>query len=103
MKVTKVSATVLDAPPPPHGLTPRQLARQELEKSLEKAISDAHGDASAAFRLRLDAGEKVATIRGAFGRAKTRAGHGDVNLFKVGDDLFIAARPQKRGRRPKAG
>ncbi len=103
MKVTKVSATVLDTPSQPRGLTPRQLARLELDRSLEKAISDAHADKSAAFRLRLDAGEKVATIRVAFNHAKTGTGHSDVNLFKVSDDLFIAARPQRRGRRAKAG
>ncbi len=102
MKLTKISAAVFDAPPQPKALTPRQLARLELERSLEKAIKDAHSDKSAAFRLRLDEGEQPATIRLAFNRAKARIGHGDVNLFKVGEDLVIAAREQKRGRRPKA-
>ncbi len=103
MKVTKVSPAVLDTPPQPRGLTARQLARLELEGSLAKAIDESHADRSVAFRVRLDQGEKAATIRLAFNRAKTSTGHGEVNLFKVGDDLFIVSRPQKRGRRPKAG
>jgi hypothetical protein len=102
MKLTKVSADVLDAPPKQRGLTPRQVARLELERSLEKAIRDAHADKAAAFRLRLEDGEKPTTIRSAFNRVKSSVGLAGVNLFKIGDDLVVAAREQRRGRRPGA-
>jgi hypothetical protein len=102
MRLTKISAVVLDAPQKQRGLTPRQLARLEMERSLEKAIKNVHADTGAAFRLRLEDGEKPTTIRAAFNRVKSSVGLADVNLFRIGDDLVVAAREQRRGRRPKA-
>jgi hypothetical protein len=102
VKITKISPDVLDAPQRQASLTPRQLARLELERSLEKAATEVQGDKSTAFRVRLTDGEKASTVRAAFNRVKRRSDLGEVNLFKLGQDFVIAARPQRRGRKPGA-
>lgn len=100
MKITKVDAAVLDTRPQQPQSTPRQRARAELERALGKAITDAHADGRSAYRVRLDEGEKASTVRLAFNRARLNSGLQGVNLLKVGNELFIARRPQTRGRRP---
>jgi hypothetical protein len=105
LKIRKVSPTAFETPAATatKELTPRQRARLELEQTIDEALRAAAGDADAAFRLTLDDGEKPATIRQAFNRVKTRTPSGaDVNLISHDGELYIAKRPQRRGRRPKA-
>jgi len=98
-----VSADVLDRPPrrPQRELSPRERRRLALEAALENAISSAKVDPSAAFRVDLEQGEKVPAVRLAFNRVRERLAAGGVNLLSRDSVLFIANRPQTRGRRAR--
>lgn len=100
MKIRKVSAELLDARPADRPLSHRAMKRRALEAALEGAIRLADAESQAAFRIDLDAGEKPATVRLAFIRVRQRLGATQVNIFKRDDSLYIAKRPQTRGRRP---
>ena len=88
-------------PAKPKALTPAQLRRVHLERDLEQAISAARSDTESAFKLILEPGEKFPTVRLAFNRVRDRLHAGEVNLHKRGDDIYIAALAQTRGRRRK--
>jgi hypothetical protein len=103
VKIRKISAEILDTPARSRTLSPREQRRIELEEKLETVIRSAQEDTGTAFRIQPDDGEKLSTLRLAFKRVKTRVGATGVNLFTVGDDLIVAQREQRRGRRPKAG
>jgi hypothetical protein len=102
LKVRKISADVLDTQARSKTPSARELRRLELEAKLESVIRSAQEDTSSAFRIQPDEGEKPSTLRGAFNRVKSRVGANEVNLFKVRDDLIVAQREQRRGRRPSA-
>ena len=102
MKIRKVGIDVLKEPAKPKGPTPRELRRLDLESKLEEAIIAARSDTGSAVKLILDQGEKVAGVRVAFNRVKDRLHAGEVNLHKRGEDLYVAALPNTRGRRRKA-
>jgi len=102
LKIRKISADVLDTPTRSRTPSAREIRRVELEGKLESVIRSARQDTGSAFRIQPDDGEKPATLRLAFNRVKSRVGATGVNLFKVGDDLIVAQREQRRGRRPKA-
>jgi hypothetical protein len=101
VKIRKVNAELLEVPSS-RALSPRAQRRLEMERRLDEAIRGAASDPSSAYRVQLDADEKLATVRQAFNRVKARVGASGVNLFKLDEDLFIAKREQRRGRRPKA-
>lgn len=101
MKIRKVSIDALKGPAKPKAPTPRELRRMELESKLEEAISAAKSDAGSAFKVLLDPGEKFPTVRLAFNRVRDRLHASEVNLHKRGDDIYIAALAQTRGRRRK--
>lgn len=101
MKTRKVSIDVLKEPAAPRGPSPRELRRMELDSKLEEAIRAARSDTARPVMVILDHGEKVSGVRLAFNRVKGRVKAAEVNLHKRGDDLYIAALPQTRGRRPK--
>jgi len=99
LKIRKISADVLEPKKTSERApSPRELRRIALERKLERAIRSASDDPSAAFRLDLDDGEKVPTVRQAFGRVRERLGADEVNLFARDGSLIIAKRPQTRGR-----
>jgi hypothetical protein len=102
VKIRKVSAELLETTRA-RALSPREQRRLEMERRLDEAIRGADADPSSAYRVQLEAGEKPATVRQAFNRVKARIGVVDgVNLFKLDEDLVIAKREQRRGRRRKA-
>ncbi len=104
--IRKVSAEVLDSPVRgPNNdrpLTEAQIRRKELDKTLATAINRAASTPGAAFLIELD-GEKPATVRNAFLRAREGVSGGEfVNLFSRSGDLYIARRPQTRGSKRSA-
>ena len=101
MKIRKVGIDALTEPAKPKALTPAQLRRAQLERDLEQAISAAKADTSSAFKLVLDQGEKFPTVRLAFNRVRDRLHATEVNLHRRGDDIYIAALAQTRGRKRK--
>jgi hypothetical protein len=101
VKIRKVSAELLETTRA-RALSPREQRRLEMERRLDEAIRGADADPSSAYRVQLEAGEKLATVRQAFNRVKARIGVDGVNLFKLDEDLVIAKREQRRGRRRKA-
>ena len=101
MKIRKVSIDALREPAKPKALTPAQLRRVQLERDLEQVISAAKSDTSSAFKVILDPGEKFPRVRLAFNRVRDRLHATEVNLHKRGDDIYIAALAQTRGRRRK--
>ena len=101
MKIRKVGIEVLNEPAKPKGPTPRELRRMEVESKLEEAITTAKSDTGSAVKLILDPGEKVPGVRVAFNRVKDRLHASEVNLHKRGDDLYVAALANTRGRRRK--
>ena len=102
MRTRKVSIEVLKEPAKPETPSPGVLRRMALESKLEEAISLAKSDSASAVRLILDDGEKLVTVRFAFNRVKGRLHTAEVNLHRRGDDLYVAALPNTRGRRRKA-
>jgi hypothetical protein len=80
-------------------MSPRERRRRELEDALASAIRSSQTDENAAFKVDLETGDKVPTIRLAFNRVRERLGANTVNLFSRGNSLYIANRPQTRGRR----
>ncbi len=100
----KVSASALDAKQDqPRPLSPRELRRQAIERTLARAIRGAARDGGQiAYRVILERDDKASTIRAAFRRVKGQEGSADVNLLTVGGGLFVAKRPQRRGRRAAA-
>lgn len=103
MKIRRVSLDALTEPAKPKALTPAQMRRVQLERDLEQAITSAKADTASAFKLLLESGEKFPTVRLAFNRVRERLDAGEINLHKRGDDLYIAALAQTRGRRRKTG
>lgn len=101
MKTRKVSIDLLKEPAKAKAPSARDLRRLELESKLEEAIHTVRADADSAVRVILDPGEKVPAVRLAFNRVKDRLKAHEVNLHKRGDDLYIAALAQTRGRRRK--
>lgn len=101
MKIRKVSAELLNPGRDKGGRPPsaRELRRRALEKELDRAIRAAEADPQMALQVTLDEGEKAATVRAAFGRVREQAGSTGVNLFARDGTLYIAKRPQTRGRR----
>jgi len=102
MRTRKVSIEVLKEPAKPKTPSPGVLRRMALESKLEEAISVARSDSASAVKLILDQGEKLPSIRIAFNRVKGRLHTAEVNLHRRGDDLYVAALPNPRGRRRKA-
>lgn len=109
MKIRKVSAELLD--PSKHSsqrpVSAREQRRRALEQGLEAAVRRADREPQAAFKIDLDEADKAPTIRLAFIRVKERVGLSEVNIFSRDGALFIAKRPQtrgrgRRGRRPAA-
>lgn len=98
--IHKVSAARLDATPDrPRRLSAREARRQALERALGRAITGAHENRDTAYKLILEADDKQSTVRLAFNRTKARLGAADVNLLAADGGLWIAKRPQRRGRR----
>lgn len=95
--IRRVSADALDRTTGRPG--PREAKRMEVERALERAIQGAEKDQAIAFRLALEEGDKASTVRAAFNRARDRTGATTVNLLTVEGHLYIAQRPQQRGRR----
>ena len=101
MKTRKVSIDVLKEPSKPKAPSARELRRMELEGKLEQAIGSAKSDTHSAVKLILEQGEKLPAIRTAFNRVRERVHATEVSLHKRGDDLYIAALANTRGRRRK--
>lgn len=101
--IARVPASALDSKEgQPRALSPRELKRQALERSLRLAVRRAAADGErAAYRVVLEPDDKVSTIRAAFSRVKEAEGTADVNLLSLGDALYVAKRPQRRGRRAR--
>lgn len=103
MKIRKVSAALLEpAKSAERPLSPGARRRRALERDLERVLRRADRDPNAAFKLDLDEGDKAATIRLAFLRVKQRVALSEVNLFLRDGSLFVAKRPQTRGRGRRA-
>lgn len=100
MKIRKVSAALLEpaATSTQRRVSARERRRRALEQGLERALRRANREPQAAFKIDLDEGDKAPTIRLAFLRVKERVGLSEVNLFSRDGALFIAKRPQTRGR-----
>lgn len=103
MKIRRVAAALLDrqrTTPAAKAESPRERTRRELEAKLGEAVEGARLDASIAFRVTLDDGERASSVRAAFKRVKYRIGAAEVNLITVDGELYIVRHPQRRGRRP---
>lgn len=100
MKIRKVSAELLEPSKASsrRPLSAREQRRRALEQALEAAVRRADGEPQAAFKIDLEKEDKAPTVRLAFFRVKERVGLSDVNLFSRDGALFIAKRPQTRGR-----
>jgi hypothetical protein len=105
VKIRKVSADLLEPSKTSsqRPLSARELRRLALEQDLEAALRRADSEPQAAFKIDLDEGDKAPTIRLAFLRVKERVGLSGVNLFSRDGALFIAKRPQTRGRVRRLG
>ena len=102
MRIRRVSADRLDKPARQarrRVLSPRERRRLALERQLESAITAANATEGAAFRVELGSEDKVPTVRLAFNRVRERVQAPAVNLLARNGALFIAKRPQSRGRR----
>lgn len=102
--ISRVSSAAFDAVKErPRQPSARELRRQGLEKALARAIRGAAQDGGRiAYRLILERDDKASTVKAAFGRVKQAEGVVDVNLLTVGNALYVAQRPQRRGRRTRA-
>ncbi len=105
MKIRRVSAELLEPSKntSQRPLSPREQRRRALEQDLEAAVQRADREPQAAFKIDLEEGDKAPTIRLAFLRVKERLGLSAVNLFSRDGALFIAKRPQTRGRGRRGG
>lgn len=102
-RIARVSAAALDAKTDkPKQLGSRELKRLALETTLARAIRGAsqHGG-RVAYRVILEKDDKSSTIKSAFKRVRQAEGIGDINLLTVDGGLYVAKRPQRRGRQPR--
>jgi hypothetical protein len=100
VKIRKVSASILDQRPVRSSkLSPRERKRRALDSKLEIAVRATAANSDIAFRVDLDQGDKLPTVRAAFYGIRERTGAAGVNIFTKNGVLFIANRPQTRGRR----
>ena len=102
--IRRVNSSAFDAKPEgQRAASPRELKRLALERVLATALRGAAQDGGrVAYEVVLEPGDKVSTIKSAFKRVKTAARDTEVNLLTVGDSLYVAKRPQTRGRRAKS-
>lgn len=87
MKARKVSADVF--------------SDNSVDSELLSIIKRAEKNPDSAYKVTLDDGETEQSFRYTFRKVKKASGIESVNLFKVNDELYVANRPQKRGRPPK--
>jgi hypothetical protein len=105
VKIRRVSAALLEPSKTSsqRPLSARELRRRALERDLEAALRRADGEPQAAFKIDLEEGDKAPTIRLAFLRVRQHVGLSGVNLFSRDGALFMAKRPQTRGRGRRGG